>query len=80
MSKTETIKLEKYKASTLKNARITDLTISEFGEVIIKNIVGQTKTFHIDANIGNSDNVFDYSADYILCEFQDDIDINIKKY
>ena len=35
------------------------------------------KEFYIDTNNGN---IFDYTADYLICEIQHDIEINVSKY
>ena len=73
--------LDKYLKSRLSGSLIRDLSVYSSGKVIVNAENGLKKEFWIQANgIGNSNDIFDYSADYILCSIQDDVDINVSKY
>jgi hypothetical protein len=66
--------LKKYNRSRLKGHLIRDLSVYSNGKVVINAENGDNKEFWFDSNI------IDYSADYIICEIQEDIDIRVSKY
>ena len=71
--------LKKYFNSKLKGILIRDLYVYRSGKVIVNAENGTKKLFWVQANIGLSDNILDYSADYILCSIQQDKDIEVNK-
>tara|TARA_R110002153_G_C13106449_1_gene477149 strand:- start:483 stop:704 length:222 start_codon:yes stop_codon:yes gene_type:complete len=69
--------LQKYHQSTFKGEKITQLNINSFDTftVITQN---HKKTF-FSVNYHNNDNR-ELSADYLICEIQENIDIQVRKY
>ena len=72
--------LNKYLNSRLRGCLIRDLYVYSDGKVIVNAENGDKKEFWVDASIGLSNDINDYSADYILCSIQNDVDINVSKY
>jgi len=70
----------KYNKSKLKNSIIKNLKIYTNGKIIVNAENGTSKEYYLNSNIGNSDNILDYSADYLICCIQNDEDINVSKY
>jgi hypothetical protein len=66
--------LTKYTRSRLRGSLIRDLSVYLNGKVIVNAENGDKKEFWIEYS------AIDYSGDAILCEFQDDVDINVSKY
>lgn len=72
--------LSKYFNSRLNGILIRDLSVYKSGKVVVNAENGTTKEFFIDCSkIGYSNDIFDYSADYLLCEIQHDNDIDVNK-
>lgn len=66
---------EKYYASRLNGVLIRELRVDEeFGRVIVIAEDTQKKEFYVDP-----EKVAQHSADYILCDIQDDQDIMVQK-
>jgi len=72
--------LSKYFNSRLRGCLIRDLSVYSDGKVIVNAENGDKKEFWIDFNIGNCDDIREYSADYLICAIQDDVDIKVSKY
>ena len=69
--------LNKYSRSRLRGCLIRDISVYTSGKIIVNAENGDKKEFYIDTNNGN---IFDYTADYLICEIQHDIEINVSKY
>ena len=73
--------LMKYDRSRLNGCLIRDLSVYSDGKVRVNAENGETKEFHVyPEDLGKSDDIFDYSADYIICYLQGDRDILVSKY
>lgn len=66
--------LNKYSKSRLNGVLIRQLNVHSTGKVVIVAENNETKDFYIDVEC------IDYSADSIICNFQDDESINVSKY
>lgn len=62
----------------MRGCLIRDLYLYQTGKLKINAENGDTQDFWIDLYMGPD--LEDYSADYLLCELQDDPDITVSKY
>ena len=65
--------LKKYFNSRLNRVLIRSLACYPSGKVVIIAEDGHESEYYLE-------NCLDYSADYILCELQDNVEINVSKY
>lgn len=66
--------LKKYDRSRLNGVLIRQINVYSTGKVVIVAENNETKDFYIDVEC------IDYSADSIICDFQEDESIIVSKY
>ena len=69
--------LQKYHQSTFKGEKITELNIDSFDTITV--ITQNHKETFFSSNYHETDNRR-LSADYLICELQDNVNIKVRKY
>jgi hypothetical protein len=69
--------LQKYHQSTFKGEKITELNVNSFDTFTV--ITQNHKETFFSVNYHNNDNR-ELSADYLICEIQENTDIQVRKY
>jgi hypothetical protein len=70
--------LKKYDKSRLFDSLITKLEVYEDGKIIVYNTDNVSKEYFASTDLVKG--LMNYSADYILCSLQDNVEILVSKY